>query len=279
MQSEADAARAVALGAPAPRVSVSGNLKYDIGKKTEESRLRNMVRALDEMFALGRSPLIVAGSTSDGEEEMLVAAFEELRQREGLGKTRLLIAPRHPERFDAVARLLDSTRLRYVRRSAYAQQTEVAVAVATEEGAPGFNASISGPSPSEAQAADVILLDSIGELAALYAAASVVFVGGSLVPKGGHNILEPAFYSRPIVVGPHMENFREIAEEFRRREAVIMLRRAHDRELGEALRDALVVLLTDAEQARRLGERACRVVSENRGATARTVEAIARMIT
>ena len=280
MQSRADAARVIELGAPAERVSVSGNIKYDIGEKAEAAQLDDIASSLDETFALSRQPLIVAGSTSDGEEEIVLAAFEELRKVDGLEKTRLLIAPRHPERFDAVARLLDSTRLRFVRRSAQVAQPEVAVTAITEDGL-----SAAGPPlavtrwQSEAQLADVILLDSIGELAAVYAVASAVFVGGSLVPKGGHNILEPALYSRPIIVGPHMENFREIAEEFRRREAVIALQGANDQELCAELRDALLTLLTDAESAQRLGANARAAIDDHRGATARTVEAVARLIT
>jgi 3-deoxy-D-manno-octulosonic-acid transferase len=277
MQSEADAERAIELGAPAERVSVSGNIKYDIGASAESARMEETAKRLEETFALARAPLIIAGSTSDGEEEILLAAFEKLRQTDGLEQTRLLIAPRHPERFDAVARLLDSTRLRYVRRSEHAQQAEAALAGTPDKAA--FGSSLAPAPQSEAQMADAILLDSMGELSALYRFASVVFVGGSLVPKGGHNILEPALYARPIIVGPHMENFREIADQFRQRAALLQLRGASDQELIAELRAALTGLLTDAEQADRLGENARSVVNDNRGATARTVAALARLLT
>jgi 3-deoxy-D-manno-octulosonic-acid transferase len=130
----------------------------------------------------------------------------------------------------------------------------------------------------EAAGADVILLDSMGELSAIYRFASVVFVGGSLVPKGGHNILEPAFYARPIVVGPYMENFREIAERFEQRRALIRLRGAGDQELSAALTEALSHVLLDPELAEQLGSSAHAAVEDNRGATARTVAAIARLI-
>ena len=124
----------------------------------------------------------------------------------------------------------------------------------------------------------MILLDSIGELAALYRFAAVVVVGGSLVPKGGHNILEPACDARPIIVGPHMENFREITAEFKRRAAVLQLQGANDKELTVALRDALIALLTNPEQAEILGENARAAVAANCGATAKTVEVIASLI-
>jgi 3-deoxy-D-manno-octulosonic-acid transferase len=119
------------------------------------------------------------------------------------------------------------------------------------------------------------MLDTVGELAALYRFASAVFVGGSLVPKGGHNILEPALYAKPIIVGPHMENFREIATEFLRREALIQLRAAGAQALTAELRDAFARLLSDKDYAEALGSNARRAIDENRGATARTVEIIA----
>jgi 3-deoxy-D-manno-octulosonic-acid transferase len=124
----------------------------------------------------------------------------------------------------------------------------------------------------------VILLDTVGELAAIYRFASIVFVGGSLVPKGGHNILEPALYAKPIVVGPHMENFREIASEFLRRKALLQLSGADHRALTAELRDALARLLGDKDYAETLGANARRAVDENRGATARTVEIISEYL-
>jgi 3-deoxy-D-manno-octulosonic-acid transferase len=279
MQSATDAERAIALGAPAERVSVSGNIKYDLGEAAEAAELEEAARRLEETFALDRAPLIIAGSTSDGEEEILLAAFGELRKADGLEKTRLLIAPRHPERFDAVARLLDSAHLRYARRSAYAKQAEAAVSGLAEKNLTPHSSSFATlPQKAEARLADVILLDSMGELSALYRFASVVFIGGSLVPKGGHNILEPAFHSRPIVVGPHMENFCEIAEKFEQRGALIRLRGASDKELGVKLQQAWLNLLTNTKQAQKLGENARALVDDSRGATARTTAIIAAFL-
>ncbi len=247
MQSRLDAERAIGLGAPAERVAVAGNLKFEIGDVSEPPKVVETAKT----FALDSAPLIIAGSTADGEEEMVIAAFEGLQKENGFRRVRLLIAPRHPERFEAVARSLKSSRLRVARRS-------------SPEGDCG--------------AADVILLDTVGELAALYRFASVVFVGGSLVPKGGHNILEPALYAKPIVVGPHMENFREIAAEFLRRGALLQLRGADPHALTAELRDAFARLLSDKNYAETLGSNARRAIDENRGATARTVEIVAECL-
>ena len=253
MQSQADSDRAIRLGAPPERVTVSGNLKYDIERSGVTSNTEDITRSLNETFGLNGDPLIVAGSTGDTEEEIILSAFEDLRERDGMGDVRLLIAPRHPERFDAVARLLASSKLSFARRS-------------------------SAGGPNNSFNSKVILLDTVGELAALYQFASVVFIGGSLIKKGGHNILEPAFYGKPIIVGPHMENFREITREFLRRDAVIQLAGDSNQDLTRELRDNLIALLKDRSRAREIGENARRAVDENHGATARTVEAVVELM-
>jgi 3-deoxy-D-manno-octulosonic-acid transferase len=247
MQSRLDAERAIELGAPAERVAVAGNLKFEIGDGADSPKIVEAAKT----FALDSAPLVIAGSTTEGEEEMVIAAFEGLRKGNAFGRIRLLIAPRHPERFDVVERSLKSSRLRVARRS-------------SPEGDCG--------------GADVILLDTVGELAALYRFASAVFVGGTLVPKGGHNILEPALYAKPIIVGPYMENFREIAAEFLRRGALLQLRGADPHALTSELRDAFARLLGDKNYAETLGSNARRAVDENRGATARTVEIVAEYL-
>jgi 3-deoxy-D-manno-octulosonic-acid transferase len=244
MQSRPDAERAIELGAEAARVAVIGNLKFETAAVRDSPTVVEIAKAL----AIDSSPLLIAGSTTEGEEEMVLSAFEGMRKENGFGKVRLLIAPRHPERFDSVARALKSARLRVARRS-----------------------SMNG----DCRAADVILLDTVGELAALYRFASAVFVGGSLVPKGGHNILEPALYAKPIIVGPHMENFREIATEFLRRGALIQLRASGAQALTIELRDEFARLLGDKAYAEKLGSNARLAIDENRGAAARTVEIIA----
>jgi 3-deoxy-D-manno-octulosonic-acid transferase len=251
MQSPVDAERAIALGAPAERVVVGGNLKYDVGNLAAAGKGPDTAGILDETFALSSAPLIIAGSTTEGEEEIVLAAFDGMRKEKSFAQVRLLVAPRHPERFDLVARALEPAGLRAARRSACV---------------------------GDCKAAEVILLDTVGELAALYRLASVVFVGGSLVPKGGHNILEPALYAKPIVVGPHMENFREIAGEFLRRDALIQLRGGDPQALARELQDAFMNLLSRKEYAAALGANARRAVDENRGATGRTVDIISEYL-
>lgn len=255
MQSAADAERAVALGAEPGSVEVSGNLKYDIGAAGLSAKQQAVAQELNELFALTAAPLIIAGSTTAqnevlSEELLLLKALSALRQQEAFEHLRLLIAPRHPERFTAVAELLAGTDWKFARRSALKAASD----------------------------ADVILLDSIGELAALYQFAALVFVGGSLVPKGGHNILEPALYGKPIIVGPYMENFREITNEFLRHEAVIQLKQTDAYELTGELIETFARLLNDKQLAQELGQNAQQTVAAKRGATQRTVEAIARLL-
>jgi 3-deoxy-D-manno-octulosonic-acid transferase len=182
-------------------------------------------------------PILVAGSTVEGEEEYVLQAFGMV-----LGEypgARLVLAPRHKERFEQVARMLSMRRFRYVRRSS------AQAATAELHGA-------------------VLLLDTLGELAAVYRYADIAFVGGSLVPRGGHNILEPAYFARPILTGEHTENFREIMSCFERKRAVV---RCTPQNLGITF---LLLLRESAERAA-LGERAQQVLIEQRGATARTL--------
>ena len=264
MQSVADRDRVVRLGAPFDRVHVTGNLKYDPveqeggtgpaggqagGQAGDEDSSRLGQFLTSGHGGVSRRPMIVAGSTHPGEEAILLDAYQQLRTRlstlpqEDL-MPRLLIAPRHPERFAEVARLMASTGRALRRRS-----------------------------ESQASAADpdLLLLDSIGELAKVYRWATIVLIGGSLVPIGGHNLLEPATLSRPVIVGPHMENFREIVEVFRREKAVLQLIKGDPAELARSLATTWERLLLDTEEAQLLGRRAREVVEANRGATARTV--------
>ena len=159
----------------------------------------------------------------------------------------LVLAPRHRERFEAVARLLSEKRFRWVRRSA-----------------------LVGKSSAAGLGGQVVLLDTLGELAAMYRYANLAFVGGSLVARGGHNILEPAFFGRPILVGPHTENFRDVVACFENRRAVV---RCTTKNLGITF----VLLLRDAAEREALGQRAQQVLMEERGATARTVERLMRL--
>lgn len=249
MQTSGDAERIKALGADSSIVQVSGNLKYDI--QNTVSHTRDGSESLNLALGLERGPLFIAGSTSENEDEIVLNAFAIVRKVPGLEGLRLLVAPRHPQRFDQVFKLIESTAFRSCRRSAL---------------------EVNGKECAEA---DIILLDSIGELAGIYKYASVVLVGGSLVPKGGHNILEPAAEAKPVIVGPFVENFLDIVDEFKRRDAVVQLRSHLESELVQELSATLIRLLKDPEESSRLSMNAARGVAENKGATRRTVDAIA----
>jgi len=285
MQTEADAERARTLGALAIGVRVCGNLKYEAGVAGQTSevvgegglevsndirsanlssaiRPSNAVSDLDDQFALSAgAPVIVAGSTAPGEEEILLQALRDVRARRGLESTRLLIAPRHPERFDEAADLIARSGFSSARRS-----QPSAASQASERG------SLSPANATDPRAADVVLLDSIGELQSAYMFASVVFVGGSLVPRGGHNVIEPAAYRKPIIVGPHTENFKQIVDDFVSADAIVQL------SAGEAsissLASELARLLSDREAAVRIGARAGELLASRRGAVECTVAAI-----
>ena len=247
MQTEADASRVLALGLSSERIHVTGNVKFDI----EEARAEPLTEELRERFRLdGRRPLVVAASTHAPEERVALDAFKQVTDStpdsNEEARPRMLIAPRHPERFGEVAAMLDASGVSWVRRSA--------------------------PRNGRDAACDVILLDSIGELRAVYPLASVVFVGGSVAPVGGHNILEPALAARPVVTGAHTSNFKAIVETFLEHEALVQLPDSEDSEAAGTLARALRELLEDESKRQRAGERARAVLEQNRGATARTIE-------
>jgi 3-deoxy-D-manno-octulosonic-acid transferase len=248
VQTQADADRLSALGLPPGRLRVTGNVKFDI----EETAARPLTEELRQRFNINKDrPLVVAASTHDPEERVALKIFK-LFQAEGR-RERLLVAPRHPERFDYVASWVEATGLSWARR--------------TDE-----------PRESDKDC-DVILLDSIGELRAVYPLAEVVFVGGSIAPVGGHNVLEPALDARAVVTGPYTSNFKSIVAALLERDAIVQLPHTERpsmaaRELEHALRE----LLDDEVGRRRTGERARAVLEENRGATARTVELLAPLL-
>lgn len=255
MKAEEDAERIRALGAPASKVVVGGSIKYD-RDLVEKGRLDSIAEDLDRLLRLSQSqPLIVAGSTHEGEESIILGALRQVRRHPDLRQVRLLLAPRHPERFDEVAGMLERSGFTFVRRS-----------LSEVEGAEGTDGSV-----------DVILLDTIGELAAAYRFARVVFVGGTLAPKGGQSILEPALYAKPILIGPHMENFAGIIEDFRREHAVIQLPMGSEEELKNQLAGTLVDLLREDGRGREVGKRAQAILEKNRGAASRTVDRIAAL--
>jgi 3-deoxy-D-manno-octulosonic-acid transferase len=243
VQGEQSRRRLVELGADPERISITGSLKFDALQLTVvPGRGRDRVLRFFRMSP-GR-PVFVAGSTLRGEEQAVIRAFHRVRTP---GSNALLVlAARHPERFAEVERLCRQEGLATVRRSDL-------------------------PIDAEPRA-DAVVLDTIGELAQLYQIATAVFVGGSLVPAGGHNIMEPALFGKPIVFGPHMENFQEIAEAFLANGAAVQVQ--NDRELE----GAIVALMGDPVRRARLGAAARALVDANRGAKDRTLAVIAGVL-
>jgi len=254
MQGEKDAERARALGAPADRVFVSGNLKYDL-ELPAPTPLSNWLEA--EARRSARSPIIVAGSVVATEEPLALIAFGTLQGE--YPKALLVLVPRKPERFEAAAEFIDESHRKFIRRS---------------------NLSISGPSHpaggSEngaiSEDVTVILVDSIGELASLYRVADGVFVGGSLVPSGGHNILEPAAFGKIPVFGPSMENFAEIASRFVSAGAAVQV------ESPEDVGVAWIEFFRNPERAKKMSVSARSLVETSRGATDRALAEIAKLL-
>jgi 3-deoxy-D-manno-octulosonic-acid transferase len=235
-QSHADADRLRELGAPEERVEVSGNLKYD-AEPPVMGVFGEWLAA--QVQAQERWPLVVAGSVVAEEEEAVLAAYDIVQRQ--WRRSLLILAPRKPDRFDAAAQITAQVGWKVVRRSAI---------------------DMSQPLSDDV---DVLILDSIGELAGIYSFADAVFVGGSLVPSGGHNILEPAWFARPPVFGPSMENFRDMAQQFRTEGAGVQVRTAD--QLGKTWTQ----LIRDTPMRERMGARAQELARLNRGATERSL--------
>jgi 3-deoxy-D-manno-octulosonic-acid transferase len=238
-QTQEDCDRLQSIGADAARLQVTGNLKFDISLPSAPPIIESLRRSL---AAEGAGPVLVCGSTVEDEEPPLLKAFENLRVAHP--RAVMILAPRHPERFDQVAILVRQLGIPSSRRSLW---------------------------QGEPLAGGVFLVDSIGELAALYALADVAFVGGSLVPRGGHNIIEPAQHGVAIVTGNHTENFRDIVALFQSRDAVRIVG------LSE-LPLTLMQLLADEGERRGLGRRALETIKSQMGATSRTLEALQTLI-
>jgi 3-deoxy-D-manno-octulosonic-acid transferase len=252
MQSEKDAERIRALGAPTDRVQVSGNLKYDL-ELPAPTPISNWLAT--EARRSGRSPLIVAGSVVATEEPLALIAFGTLQGEHR--KALLVLAPRKPECFDSAAQFIDDSHRKFIRRS------QIPVPGPSQNGATPGEFSI----PDDVT---VILLDTIGELASLYRVADGAFVGGSLVESGGHNILEPAAFGKVPVFGPSMENFAEMAARFTAAGAAVQVESPEDAGV------AWIEFMRDPERAARMGETARKLVESSRGATDRAVAEIAR---
>lgn len=245
-QTPEDADRLRQMGAPAERVEVLGNLKYDSEPPPIDAFAGWLGRQISEQE---RWPVLVAGSVMAGEEEAVLAAYDMVQRR--WRHTLLILAPRKPDRFDEAARIVEAGGWHLVRRS-----------------------HIGAPSPGSAldAEADLILLDSIGELAGLYSLADVVFVGGSLVAAGGHNILEPAWFGRPPVFGQSMENFRQMADQFLRGRAAVQVRS------GPHLGTVWMQLIEDGALREAMGNAARKLWERNRGATDRSLDRITQVL-
>jgi 3-deoxy-D-manno-octulosonic-acid transferase len=244
MQSDESARRIIDIGADPAKVSVTGSLKFESLESPGAAAGRGAGRVLRFFRVPDARPVLLAASTLKGEEPAVLSAFAAVRRTHPTAL--LIIAPRKPERFGEAEELARAEGLRVVRR------TELTV-----DGEP---------------AADVVILDTIGELAYLFQVATAVFVGGSLVDHGGHNILEPAVHGKPIVFGPHMSNFAEIAAAFLAAGAAVQVADA-----GE-LSSVWVRLVGDSSERTRLGTAARAIVESNRGATPRTLAAVAALL-
>lgn len=242
-QSGTDAERFRGLGAQPEKVAASGNLKFD----ASPPQLGEFTRSLENALREGqRSPVVIAASTMPGEEVLVLSAWARIR--DCYPRALLILAPRHPARFEEVASLLTLRRLETIRRTALGQET--------------------GQLITQTSSAHVLLLDTIGELASVFELADLVFMGGSLVPTGGHNVLEPAYWGKPILFGPHMHNFRDIAQLLLERQAAVQV--SDEAELS----GAMLELLGDAGRRHELGAAAQRILEDHRGATARVLSVL-----
>jgi len=227
------------LGMPAERIAVTGNIKYD---RVESNRHNPKTEELRRAFGIGSDEIVfIAGSTQEPEEEFALAAWEAVRDE--FPSLRLIIVPRHKERFDAVAALIESRRLPCLRRS---KVTDSA-------------AFLQRP---------VLLLDTLGELAACWGLADLAFVGGSLTSRGGQNMLEPAGYGAAVLFGPNTWNFQDIVERLISRDAAIIVRNADD------LRETVRLLVNDPGERQRLGTSARDFVLTQQGATTKTLDLV-----
>jgi len=246
-QSQTDADRLLALGCSPDRVSVAGNLKFDV-RAAQESEATSLLKSMTAGLRV-----VVAGSTLEGEESALIEAWPRLLAADS--QLVLVLAPRHPERFGVVAALLEKSGLPWCKRSDWYSESPGARPASVDALRPGT----------------IVLLDTIGELASVYSLASVAFAGGSLVPAGGHNPLEPAQFGVPIVMGPHYANFVAIVESLRSHDAMRIAAK-------EDLASTLIELLRDRAAAGAMGARAKEVFDRQAGATDRCVAAIRELL-
>jgi len=252
MQGKIDAERIIAIGADEKKVGIMGNFKFDIELDRNKS-----VHWMDEI----QGRILLAGSTHKGEEEIILDAYEEVKK--DIHDLKLILAPRHPERFNEVAEILKRRNLEFCRRSE--------LPVHGSQFTPAPSRSFGTGRAVHRQQPDIILLDTIGELSQLFSRATVSFIGGSLLPYGGHNILEPAYWGNPIIFGPHMDNF-PFAKDFLREDAAIMVKDSRD--FARAIKD----LLSNSEKAKQMGKNAKTIIDNNTGAVKKAIDLVRSFI-
>ena len=240
-QSPADAERLLAIGCRPKSVTVAGNLKFDV-RAAKEADATRILKSIS-----GGLQLIVAGSTLEGEESALLEAWSRLLAADS--QLVMVLAPRHPERFSAIATLLEKSGVPWCKRSDWNEE-----------------------SAQQLRRGEIVLLDTIGELASVYSLAGVAFVGGSLISAGGHNPLEPAQFGVPIVMGPHYANFRAITDDLLAQHAIRIAAK-------EELAQTIINLLHDRSAADAMGERAKQVFDRQAGATDRCAAALCELLT
>ena len=253
MQGEAYAKRIISIGIDPAKVKTTGNLKFDLNLDSSETDLTAEFR---ERFGISAErPLIVAASTHSPEELWMLEAFSEFFLEPSKLRPRLLIAPRHPERFDEVAE-----QVRSIGASRFPQFKPLSMARRSSDDS------------EKDKAADVILLDSIGELRSVYPLAEIVFVGGSLIPHGGQSVLEPAAAGKVIITGPYTHNFEAVVKELIANHAIVQLPEVRDEQVVDWIFDAISDLFEDGEERKLLGTMTAKVMAANRGATGKTIE-------
>lgn len=240
MQTEEDKRRLIELGIKADKIKVTGNMKFD---NYDDSGLLPKGELMKRWNISGREPVIVAGSTHPGEESILLKNFRKIEER--FPKALLIIVPRHPERAKEIETLMREEGYSYLKR------TEMNNSQIDEK---------------------ILLVDTIGELLQIYALADVVFVGGSLIPKGGHNPLEPASLAKPIITGPHTFNFAEIMDILKKNNAIIKIKNGE--QLGKVLRE----LLSNPREREQYGINARRVIQSYQGASRKNLEVIEKIV-
>jgi 3-deoxy-D-manno-octulosonic-acid transferase len=248
MQDDGGAERIINLGGDRDKVGIMGNFKFDM--EFDHSTSLNWHYSAN-------SDILLAASTHKGEEEIILDAFTIIKKT--FAELKLVLAPRHPERFDEVAELINKKGYSYVRRSEIIQDTEIR--------GRGSVSADKGQQPTDNMIPDIILLDSVGELPIVFADITITFVGGSLVPIGGHNIFEPAYWSKPIIFGPHMDNFPAAAD-FLDSNAALEVKNSKN------ISDTVIDLLNNNDKALQMGKNAKKIVDKNTGAVKRAIELV-----